>query len=122
VPPRARKAISDKLQVSVATYFRCGGDVNGHIKKGLLLSLSVNFFKLVNIWQSYKHSFRLLAVCWPGARSARDNHALARDYWCYKILFGLVCVNSDEFFKLSPIQEATPYKLYKQRSCHSALL
>ena len=47
---------SDKLQGSVSTYFRCGGDVNGQIKKGLLLSLSVNFFKLVNIWQSYKHS------------------------------------------------------------------
>jgi len=43
--------------------------------------------------------------------------------WCYKILFGLVCVNSDEFFELS-VTNATghPYKLYKQRSYHSARL
>ena len=38
----------------------------------------------MNIWQSYKqeldclvHFLHLLAVCWPGAQSARDNHALA---------------------------------------------
>ena len=37
------------------------------------------FFELVNIWQSYKqercflvHFLRLLAMCWPGAQSARD--------------------------------------------------
>jgi len=30
---------NDKLQGSVATYFRCGGVVNNQIKKGLLLSL-----------------------------------------------------------------------------------
>jgi len=43
-----------------------------------------NFFKSVNIWQSYKqkrdclvHFLRLLAVFWPGAQSARDNHVLA---------------------------------------------
>jgi len=48
--------------------------VNNQIKKGLLLSLSVIFFKSVNIWQSYKqerdwlvHFLRLLAVCWTGA-------------------------------------------------------
>ena len=35
----------------------------------------MNFFKLVNIWQSYKqerdcfaHFLRLLAVCWPSAQ------------------------------------------------------
>jgi len=45
----------------------------------LLLSLSVNFFKSVIIWQSYKqesrclvHFLRLSAVWWPDARSARD--------------------------------------------------
>ena len=41
----AKQAISDKLQGSVATYLRCGGVVNNHIRKRLLLSLSVNFFK-----------------------------------------------------------------------------
>ena len=31
------------------------GVVNNQVKKGLSLSLSVIFFKLVNIWQSCKH-------------------------------------------------------------------
>jgi len=35
----AKQAISDKLQSSIATYLRCGGDVNNQLKKGLLLSL-----------------------------------------------------------------------------------
>jgi len=30
------------------------GVVNNQIKKGLLLSVRVIFFKLANIWQSYK--------------------------------------------------------------------
>jgi len=38
----------------VAAYLRCCGTVNNQMKKGLLLSLSVIFFKSVNIWQSYK--------------------------------------------------------------------
>jgi len=40
----AEQANNDKLQGSVATYLRCGGGVNNQIKKGLLLSLPVNFF------------------------------------------------------------------------------
>ena len=43
----------------------------------------MNFVESVNIWQRYKqerdclvHFLRLLAVCWPGAQSAWDNHAL----------------------------------------------
>jgi len=46
-------------------YLTCGGTVNSQIKKSLFLI----FFKLVNIWQSYKqergylvHFFRLLVV------------------------------------------------------------
>jgi len=39
-----QKAINNKLQGSVATYLRCGGAVSNQIKKGLLLSLRVNFF------------------------------------------------------------------------------
>ena len=42
------------------------------------------FYKSVNILQSYKQDrdclvqfLRLLAVCWPGAQSARDSNALA---------------------------------------------
>ena len=38
----AKQAINDKLQGSVATYFRFGGVVN-QIKKGLLLSVSEIF-------------------------------------------------------------------------------
>ena len=44
----------------------------------------MKFYKTVNIWQSYKQErgclvqfLRLLAVCWPGAQSVRDYHALA---------------------------------------------
>jgi len=40
----AKQAINDKLQGSVATRWRYGGFANNQIKKGLLLSLSVNFF------------------------------------------------------------------------------
>jgi len=47
-------AINDKLQGSVATYLRWDGVVNNQIKKKLLVSFRVIFFKLVNIWQSYK--------------------------------------------------------------------
>ena len=35
----AKQATNDKLQVSVATYLKCGGVVNNHIKKGVLLSM-----------------------------------------------------------------------------------
>jgi len=37
----AKQAINDKLQGSVATYFRCGWVVNNRIKKALLLSVWV---------------------------------------------------------------------------------
>jgi len=50
----------------------------------------VIFFKSVNIWQSYRqkrdclvHFLCLLAVCWPGAQSAWDNHALTCNYAKY---------------------------------------
>ena len=71
----AKQAINNKLQGSIAAYLRCGVVVNNQIRKGLLLSLPVNVFKSVNIWQSYKqnrdclvHFLCLLAVCWPGAQ------------------------------------------------------
>ena len=41
-----KQAINDKLQGSVATYLKCGADVNNKIKKGLLLSLSVKKNKI----------------------------------------------------------------------------
>ena len=68
----AKQALNDKLQGIVAAYLRCGGIANNQIKKGLLLSLRVNFF---NRWIFGKvtskkrdclvHFRRLLAVCWP---------------------------------------------------------
>ena len=38
-----KQAINNTLQASVATYLRCGGFFDNQIKRGLLLSLSVNF-------------------------------------------------------------------------------
>ena len=82
-----KHAINDKLQGSVATYLRCGGVVNNRIKKGLLLSLWVNFFKWVNIWQSYKqergclaHFARLANTLLNDGESARDNLVLACNF------------------------------------------
>ena len=79
-----KRAINDKLQGSVATYLRCGKDVNNQIKKHLLLSMWVNLFKLVNIWQSYKqkhgcltHFARLANTLLKDDESAPDSHVLA---------------------------------------------
>ena len=87
----AKQAINDKLQSSVVTYLRCGWVVNNQIKKGLLLSLWVKIF--LNRWifgkitrknvDSFVHFLRLLAVWWPGAKSAWDNHAIACNFAKY---------------------------------------
>ena len=66
----AKQAINDKLQGSLATYLRCGGVINNQIKKGLLLSLSVDFFKSVYIWQNHKQERDCLVTlvhlfAWP---------------------------------------------------------
>ena len=64
--------------------------VNNQIKKGLLLSLWVNFFKLVNICQSYKLQHgclmqfaRLANTLVKDEESARDNHVLACNFAKY---------------------------------------
>jgi len=75
-----KQAINDKLQGSVAaTSVKCGGVVNSQIKNGLLLSVWVNFFKSVNIWQSYKqercclmHFAHLANILLTDEESARD--------------------------------------------------
>ena len=75
-----KQATNNKLQGSVATYFRCGGVVNNQIKKGLLLSLSEKKIKIgeylaklqPRTWLSRALS-SCLVVCWPGTQSARDN-------------------------------------------------
>ena len=77
------------MQGSVATYLKCGGIVNNHIKKGLLLSLAVIFFKSVNIWQSYKqerdclvHFLRLLSS------------VLATRAKCHRVFTCLFCITA----------------------------
>jgi len=39
-----KQTINDKLQSSVATYLRCGGVVNNHIKKGFFAECASEFF------------------------------------------------------------------------------
>ena len=61
-----KQAINDKLQDRVATYLRCGGIINNHVKKGLLLSVPVKKIKIgaylaklqARMWLS-----RALCVC-----------------------------------------------------------
>ena len=66
--------------------------VNNQIKRFIAES-EWHFFKSVNIWQICKqergslvHFLRLLAVCWPGAQSAWDNHALACNFAKYSLI------------------------------------
>jgi len=66
----AKQAINDKLQGSVATYFRCGAVVNNQIKKSLLLSLWVKFAHLAN-------------TLLKDEESARDNHVFACNFAKY---------------------------------------
>jgi len=86
----AEHAINDKLQGSVATYLKCGGVVNNHIKKALgsiVESVSEKFPKSVNIWRSYKQErnclvqfARLANTLLKDGESARDNHVLACNF------------------------------------------
>jgi len=60
------------------------------LKRFIAESESEKKLKSVNIWQSDNHKrdclvhfLRPLAVCWPGAQSAGDNHALACNFAKY---------------------------------------
>jgi len=79
-----KQVINDKLQGSVATYLRCGGVVNNQIKKGLLLSLPVIFFKLLNIWQCYKQKGGCLVhvLCLPTALLKVKENARHNPLFC----------------------------------------
>jgi len=86
----AQRAINDKLQGSVATYLTCGGVVNNQIKKGIIAVSVSEFFKSVNIWQSYKqegdyllHIVRLANGVIKDGESARNNHVLACNFAKY---------------------------------------
>ena len=68
----------------------CGEVVNNQIKKGLLLSVWVIFFKSVNTLQSYKQErgclmdfARVANTLLIGEESARDNHILACNFAKY---------------------------------------
>ena len=77
----AKQAISDKLQGSVATYLRCGEVLNNQIKKGLLRSLLVNFFKSANILVF--HLVKLQAGAWLShAFCAAGQHTAKRRRKC----------------------------------------
>ena len=59
-------------------------------------SASEKILKSVSIWQSYRqehdclvHFLRLLAVCWPGAQSALDNHTLACNFARYSPIINI---------------------------------
>jgi len=85
-----KQAINDKLQGSVATYLRCGGVVSSQINKGLLMSLSLKFFKSVILWQLYKQECgclvlfaRLATTLINYEESARDNFVLACNFAKY---------------------------------------
>ena len=77
----AKQTVNDKLQDSVATYWRCGWVVNNQIKDGLLVSLRVKKNKIGEYLA--KLQARTSFVFWPGAQSAWDNHALACNFAKY---------------------------------------
>ena len=75
----AKQAINDKLQGSVATYLRCAGVVNNHIKKTLFLSRWVNFSQIgeylaklqARAWLSH-------ALCAPGQQTTKRRRKCTR--------------------------------------------
>jgi len=79
----AKQAINDKLQGSVATYFRCGGVVNNQIKKGLLLSAWFFLYRWIFGNICLMHFARLANTLLKDGESARDNHVLACNYARY---------------------------------------
>jgi len=75
VMPEKNEELTKNYKVRVVTYIWCGGDVNSQIKKSLLLSLSVNFFKSLSIWQSYqKNAVFSSTTPLKDNVSSRDNH------------------------------------------------
>ena len=86
-------------------------------------------FKSVNIWHSYKqerdclvHFLRLLAVCWPGAQSAWDNHALACNFAKYSpIQFFSLTDSAINHFN-SIVNNPTPLKHVDTLPCNLSLM
>ena len=71
---------NDKLQGSVATYLRCGGDVNNQVNKGLFLE-SVSETKIKSGEYLAKLQARPLltrTLCAPGQHTARRRRKYTR--------------------------------------------
>ena len=115
----AKQAINDKLRGSLATYFKVWLLIT-KLGKVYCWVCQWIFFKSVNVWQSYKqerdylmHFLCLLAMCWPGAQSAWDNHALACNFAKYSpilILFFIHRLSNKAF--LIWLLTAPPYLKY----------
>ena len=77
----AKQALNDKLQGSVTAHLRCGGVVNNLIKNVYCwvwewkkIKVGEYLAKLqAGTWLS-RALYSPFAVCWPDAKSARDNH------------------------------------------------
>jgi len=87
----AKQTINDKFLASVATYLKCGGDVNQN--KGLLLSAWVKKIVISEYWQSYKqergclmHFERLANTLLKDKESARYNHVFACNFAKYSLI------------------------------------
>ena len=86
----AKQAINDKLQGSVATYLKCGGLLISELRKVYCWVCEWNFFKSVNIWQSYKkqsdslmHFARLTNTLLNDEESAWDYHFVSCNFAKY---------------------------------------
>jgi len=76
----AKQAINDKLQGSVATYLKCGGVVTNQIKKGLLLSVWLNFLIDEYLATLQARAWLSRALCAPGQHTAKDEESTRDDH------------------------------------------
>ena len=79
--------------ISKSFAYKMAAKINWH-RYGTIITLLSPYAYNNNIWQSCKqerdcllHFLRLLAVCWSGAQSARDNHAVACNFAKYAPIY-----------------------------------
>ena len=96
----AEQAINDKLQGSVATYFRFGEVFNNRIRKRFIAECMSEFFlKSVNIWRSCKqergclmHFARLVNTLLKDEESARDKYSpTLKLFFTLRLYIGISC-------------------------------
>ena len=73
-----KQAINDKLQGSAVTYWRYAGDVNNQIKKGLLLSVVVDFYISEYLAKLQARAWLSHALCAPGQHTAKRRRKCTR--------------------------------------------